>query len=242
MDMPLLLKIILLSGAAGICIPVGGLIASHEHIRPDWLENEFRHFLIAFGGGIILGAVAVVLVPEGITHMNNSIAAIPVLLAGGITFFFVERMLGLRHKESPQLTGMILDYVPEAIALGGLVALQSPMAPLLAGLIAVQNLPEGFNTYRELKHQNHEASTKTLLAMTALVPVGPVAGITGYLFLSDYKLVMGAIMLFSAGGILYLIFQDIAPQSRLDKYWAPPLGAVFGFSLALAGDILVHGS
>jgi len=30
-----------------------------------------------------------------------------------------------------------------------------------------------------------------------------------------------------------LIFQDIAPQIPLKKSWAPPLGAVIGFSLTM---------
>jgi len=47
-------------------------------------------------------------------------------------------------------------------------------------------------------------------------------------------------MLFATGGILYLIFQDIAPQSRLKHHWGPPLGAVLGFCLALLGDILIN--
>lgn len=36
-----------------------------------------------------------------------------------------------------------------------------------------------------------------------------------------------------------LIFQDIAPQSRLEKHWAPPLGAVLGFCLALFSQMLL---
>ena len=43
------------------------------------------------------------------------------------------------------------------------------------------------------------------------------------------------------GGILYLIFQDIAPQSRLDRHWAPPLGAIFGFAVGLTGHALMGG-
>ena len=238
--MPETLKIILLTALAGACIPAGGLAASFERIRPHWLEKEFRHFVIAFGGGILLGAVAVILVPEGIANMDHSLFAIPVITAGGVTFFAVERMLGLRRRESPQLMGMILDYIPEAIALGGLVALQSSIAPLLALLIGLQNLPEGFNSYRELMNQNNSAR-KTLLTMAVLVPMGPVAGLAGYFFLAEHELVLGAIMLFSSGGILYLIFQDIAPQSRLDKHWAPPLGAVLGFCLALFGEMLQAG-
>ncbi|MCW8906221.1 MAG: divalent cation transporter [Sedimenticola sp.] len=237
--MPETIQILVLTIAAGACIPIGGLIASFEHIRPNWLERELRHFLIALGGGILLGAVAVALVPEGISSMQGSMLAIPLFLAGGLTFFLVERALGLRRRESPQLTGMILDYVPEAIALGGLVALDSKVAPLLALLIGIQNLPEGFNAYRELNAHNGHRKGHTLGVMGALVALGPLAGLTGYLFLSSHPAILGAIMLFASGGILYLIFQDIAPQSRLRRHWAPPLGAVVGFCIALFSEMVV---
>ncbi len=236
--MPDILSIILLTTAAGGCIPLGGIIASIEKIQPQWLEKEFRHSLIAFGGGILLGAVAVVLIPEGIANLENSELAIPITLLGGIAFFGLERFLGLRRRESPQLTGMMLDFIPEAIALGGMVALQSPVAPTLALLIGLQNLPEGFNAYRELIDINSGGAKKTLLTMLALVILGPVAGLCGYVFLSESEAILGIIMLFCSGGILYLIFQDIAPQSRLERHWAPPLGAVFGFCLALFSKML----
>ena len=41
--------------------------------------------------------------------------------------------------------------------------------------------------------------------------LGPVAGVSGNLWLSGYPELIGAIMLFAAGGILYSMFQDIAP-------------------------------
>ena len=75
--------------------------------------------------------------------------------------------------------------------------------------------------------------------MTVLVVLGPIAGLVGYWFLADHQSLLGAIMLFASGGILYLIFQDIAPQSKLEKHWAPPLGAVLGFCLALFGHLLM---
>jgi ZIP family zinc transporter len=232
--------ILFFTAAAGACIPLGGFVASFERIRARWLEQELRHFLIAVGGGILLGAVAVVLVPEGIASMQGSMLAIPIVLAGGLTFFAVERVLGLRRREVPQVMGMLLDYVPEAIALGGLVALGSPAVPLLALLIGLQNLPEGFNAFRELHALRRRSARRTLLIMGSLVAIGPVAGLMGYFLLSDHPAGLGAIMLFASGGILYLIFQDIAPQSRLNRHWAPPLGAVVGFSVALFGDMLVR--
>ncbi|GAC16226.1 ZIP family metal transporter [Aliiglaciecola lipolytica] len=238
--MPEIVSIILLTGLAGSCILIGGILASFEHIRPRWFEREVRHFVIAFGGGILLGAVSVVLVPEGIKNMDDSLFSIPIMLLGGATFLLVERWLGLKKHDSPQLLGMMLDYVPEALALGGLVALGSPAAPLLALFIGLQNLPEGFNSYREINRNNGHKASKTLLTMSALIPLGPIAGVVGYLYLSSYEWLLGAIMLFASGGILYIIFQDIAPQSRLAKHWGPPLGAVFGFCLALFSEMLVQ--
>lgn len=233
-----ILNIILLTTAAGACIPLGGLLARIEHIQPQWLEQEFRHVVIAFGGGILLGAVAFVLVPEGNADMGDSPWGILIILGGGFCFFGVERWMGRQKLETPQLLGMLLDYVPEAIALGGLAASGSPIAGLLALLIGLQNLPEGFNAFRELKAKNHSAR-KSILVMCALVPLGPLAGLAGYFVLSSQAGALGAIMLFASGGVLYLIFQDIAPQSRLTRHWLPPLGAVFGFCFALLSEMLV---
>ena len=234
-----ILTIMILTGAAGVCIPLGGFIASFERFHPDWLELEFRHFIIAFGGGILLGAVAIVLVPEGVSGMNGSMVAILMILAGGFSFFLIERALGLRRRETPQLMGMLLDYVPEAIALGGLVASSSPIAPLLALLIGLQNLPEGFNSYREIICTKECSPKKALSFMSKLVIIGPISGLIGFYFLSEYQVILAAIMLFASGGILYLIFQDIAPQSRLNKHWMQPLGAVIGFCVALFSKMMV---
>jgi ZIP family zinc transporter len=45
-------------------IPIGGYLASVEHIQPRWRERELRHSVMAFGGGVLMAAVAFVLVPE----------------------------------------------------------------------------------------------------------------------------------------------------------------------------------
>jgi ZIP family zinc transporter len=46
-------------------------------------------------------------------------------------------------------------------------------------------------------------------------------------------------MTFASGGILYLIFQDIAPQSKIKNHWIPALGAVLGFAIGLLGKKLI---
>ena len=71
--------------------------------------------------------------------------------------------------------------------------------------------------------------------------LGPVFGVAGYLWLADYPTQMAAVMLLASGGILYSIFQDIAPQVKLKKHWAPPLGALLGFALGIVGRMLAQG-
>lgn len=227
---------------AGVCIPAGGLLASIERVRPNWLDNELRHFVIAFGGGVLLAAIAFVLVPEGTRYLSDPMSGVIALLAGGLTFFLLERFLGTRKREKPQFSAMLLDYIPESLALGGAFALGAASAPLLAIFIGLQNLPEGFNAYRELMAASGANRKRILGLMFLLVPLGPIVATAGWIYLKDYPVLLGAVMLFASGGILYLIFQDIAPQSRMQRHWAPPLGAVLGFGLGMLGANLAGGA
>ena len=106
-----------------------------------------------------------VLVPEGIKYVNHSILSAILFLCGGVCFFILERFLGLRRREKPQFTAMLLDYVPESLALGGAFAIGDQSAPLLALLIGLQNIPEGFNAYRELRSMQQSSEQHILVFM-----------------------------------------------------------------------------
>ncbi|WP_017443750.1 ZIP family metal transporter [Gayadomonas joobiniege] len=234
-----LIQILIYTSLAGICIPFGGWLASIEHLQPKWLEDELRHFIIALGGGILVGAVAFVLVPEGHHKMPHPMLTPGLILAGGGVFLLLERYLANHQAAAPQLIGTLLDYLPEAVALGGLIALHAPTALTVAILIGLQNLPEGFNAYRELLAVNHKKKT-TLIWMCGLALLGPICGLLGFYVLADFPVILGVLMLVASGGILYLIFQDIAPQIKLNHHWLPGLGGVFGFCIAFLAKILTH--
>jgi len=76
----------------------------------------------------------------------------------------------------------------------------------------------------------------TLLAVSLL---GPIAACMGYLFVQNQAKITPGIMSVAAGGVLYLIFQDIAPQSKMRRHWTPPLGAVLGFVVGMIGKKLI---
>ncbi|MCY4430286.1 MAG: ZIP family metal transporter [Rhodospirillales bacterium] len=232
-----LVKVLLWTTLAGACIPLGAGLAHIERIRPKWLEEEFRHFVIAFGGGVLLGAVALILVPEGIERLPQPAAVVALMLLGGGAFMLVDRWQARRKRATPQFIAMAADFVPESLALGGMFAAGAEGAALLALLIGLQNLPEGFNAWRELASGTFNRGI-AVASMVLLAALGPICGLIGWFWLADRDAVLGGIMVFAAGGILYLTFQDIAPQSKLERHWAPPLGAVLGFALALLAQML----
>ena len=224
---------------AGACIPLGGFLARIERIHPLWLKRELRHGVIAFGGGALMAGVALVLVPEGQRHLST-LSVLIAFGAGGFTFFLVERMIERRGGGFAQFIAMLLDFVPESLALGAMLAAEWEAGLLLAGLIALQNLPEGFNAYLELRARDALRSGQILAGFCAIVLLGPLAAWLGFSYLRETGGALGAMMLFAAGGILYLTFDDIAPQAHLARRWAPALGAVAGFMLGLLGQMLLR--
>lgn len=234
------LAVIVLTLGAGVTMPIGAALGRWEDLHPQWLENEFRHGVIAFGGGALLAAVALVLIPEG-THHLSPLAACAAFLAGALSFMALDVVLARKGTPASQLVAMLADYLPEALALGATVATGGKAAPLLALIIAMQNLPEGFNAFRELRASGKHSPARVIASFALVALLGPVLGLAGFYLLADAMVVVGAIMLFAAGGILYLLFQDIAPQVRLENRWGPPLGAVLGFMLGMLGQMLIGG-
>ena len=182
-------SMLLCTTASGVCSVVGGLLARVEQIMPLWLEREFRHTIVAFGGGILIAAISFALVPAGQAYFGAPLSGVAVFLAGGLVFMQVERQLSAKQRD----------------------------------------LPEGFNAYREILVLAGNRQQRTLTIMLILILPGPAAGMPGWAIAPAHPEIVGATMLFASGGILYLLFQAIAPQSRLERHWAPTLGAVLGF-------------
>lgn len=230
----MLLTVIIITLLAGLAMALGAIIAHIENIQQQWLEEEVRHGIVAFGGGALLSAVALVLVPEGIAEYSP-LSACAWFILGGFAFMLLDIFLKKVDTPASQLAAMLSDFIPESIALGAAFATGNSSAYLLAGLMALQNLPEGFSAYRELNATSTYNPSKVILLFASMALLGPLFGVSGYLWLSHNPEAVAAIMLFASGGIVYSIFQDIAPQVKLENHWAPPLGALLGFSLGMFG-------
>lgn len=230
--------IALASWLAGITAFIGGALARVEGSAETEGKRELIHGVVAFGGGILVAAVAFALAPEGISTLSPVVLT-ATFCAGGLAFCVLDAVISRSGGSKAQFMAMLLDFVPEAMALGALFGHSRKTGLLLALFIGAQNLPEGFNAYRENMQAKGCSRRVFMLALLAVSLLGPVAACAGYLFLRDQKTVTACIMSTAGGGILYLVFQDIAPQSHMRRHWTPPLGAVMGFVVGMIGKQLL---
>jgi len=229
-----LTEITIYSLFAGLTIFIGGLIASafEKHVKKT-IESYILHWTIALGGGILIAAIAFVLTPKGIEIFSIFTFSI-IFLSGAIVFFFLDKIIEKKGGLFAQAMAMLLDFIPEAIALGAIFSHNHNLGKLLALFIGLQNIPESFNAYFDLR-KNNQSPKKIVILFFMLSFLGVFCAFAGKYFLSEQVEIANAIMLFCAGGILYLIFQDIAPLTKIKKHWEPALGAALGFLIGMIG-------
>ena len=221
---------------AGITIFIGGIVARiFEKYFEKTIEAHIINWTVAFGGGILVAAVAFVLVPRGVAIFSIPCFTL-IFLSGALIFFLLDKKIEKSGGALAQTMAMLMDFIPEAISLGAVFGHDRQLGLLLAAFIGAQNLPEGFNAFREITESGMKARTAlaTLLGSSLF---GPIAACVGYFFLQEREKLTAGIMIFAAGGILYLIFQDIAPQSKMRRHWLPPIGAVIGFAVGMLGKL-----
>jgi ZIP family zinc transporter len=228
-----ILKVILYSFASGITVIIGGVLARSKILSRGEFGEEISHSIVAFGAGVLVAAVAFVLTPKAIELLPLYII-VPVFLSGVVLFLLLDRFIGRRAGRLAQLMAMSMDYIPEAVALGAVFSYDQRTGLLLALFIGLQNLPESYNAFGDLVKSGFSPN-KSLLVLVPFGFVGIIAAVLGFLFLKGGGSLVSSLLLFSAGGILYLVFQDIAPMIQYKKHWAPAFGATLGFVLGMIG-------
>jgi ZIP family zinc transporter len=235
----MLIQLILFSGFAGVTVFIGGILANYfnHHVSESPVKYEIIHTLMSFGSGIMLSALALVLIPEGMEQLELLPTVISFLL-GAILFMIINQYLANKGGKTATLLAMLMDFIPESIALGAVFAIEPDMALLLAVFIGLQNLPEAFNSFRDLIQSGFTVH-KTLIMFFFLSFFGIAGALIGHYLLTDYPDLTAHLMIFASGGILYLLIQNIIPESKLEKNYLTSLGAILGFLVGIIGDKII---
>lgn len=234
-----MIQLILYSGFAGITVFLGGILANYfnHHVKESPVKYEITHTLMSFGAGIILSALALVLIPKGMQELNL-FPFIFSFLFGALLFMTLDQYLAKKGGQTATLLAMMMDFIPESIALGAVYAIEPDMSTLLAVFIGLQNLPEAFNAFRDLV-QSGFTIHKTLIIFFFLSFFGIIGALIGHFVLSNHPDLTSHLMTFASGGILYLLIQDIIPESKLEKSYLTSLGAILGFLIGIIGEKII---
>lgn len=231
--MDTIIEVILYSFASGVTVLIGSLLARSKILPGGELGGEISHSIVAFGAGVLVAAVAFVLTPRAISLLSLPVL-VSIFLSGVILFSLLDRLIGRYGGRLAQLMAMSMDYIPEAVALGSIFSYDRKTGLLLAIFIGLQNLPESYNAFGDLTKSGFSPN-KSLLILVPFSFVGIIAAVLGYLFLNENGNLISSLMLFSAGGILYLVFQDIAPMIKYKSHKAPAFSATIGFMIGMIG-------
>lgn len=232
-------EMILLSLLGGSGVFIGALLAGHEVFRNKCFQNEFNHFMTALGGGALLYATTSVFIPEGVGRQSLT-STILTYLSGGAVFMALDRFLAKRKTRASQLVALLLDFIPEAMMIGAIVTINFKQALLLAIIIFVQNVPESFSAYHEMNNISKIKKKHFWVLFLLISLTGPIYVFIGKLLFFQHDQWLAMLMTFCAGGILYIVFNDIAPKAKLRNHWLPAMGALMGFCAGLIGHAFLN--
>ena len=142
--------------------------------------------MMSFGIGIILSAIALVLIPKGL-HELSLLGIIIAFVAGTILFMLIDIQLAKAKGK---------------------------MATLLAVFIGLQTLPEAFNAFRDFATSGWNPN-KVLGIFFVLSFFGVISAVAGHLLLQNHPDLTAYLMTFASGGILYLLIRDFIPESKM---------------------------
>jgi zinc transporter, ZIP family len=209
-------------------------------------------WVMAFGAGVLISALAFELVGEA-TESGGLAAAASGFLLGAVVYVAADVALaahGARHRkrsgdqqpsESEQegsgtaiALGALLDGVPESVVLGlGLVG-GGTVRPAMLVAIFISNVPEGLSSSAGMK-ANGRSARYVFGVWTGIALASGLAALVGYLLLDDASAeVIAFITTFAAGAILAMVADTMIPEAFERAHALTGLISTLGFLVAFS--------
>ena len=201
------------------------------------VPNSVAGDLAAFGGGGLIAAVAMDLIP-GTAALQVAQVAMWMLIGAG-TFIAGDKLVGRKFGSEGAggvlgiVVGSVVDGVPESIIFGIQLARGASISAAFIAAVFVSNIPQALAPSAGLAASGWSWLRVSTLWMRVVLACG-AASILGYVVATAVGGVNGSRMAaFAAGGILAMITDSLIPFAN-ERSKRAGLWTVVGFCSALA--------
>ena len=222
------------------------------------ISHKFSDIILSFAAGVMLAAAVIGLILPSIEYGGDSwglLITIAGIFAGALCLNVIDKVVPHLHRmvgsdiEPHKNTGLskVLLFVmaiaihnlPEGIAAGvGFGSGDTSQALVIAGGIALQNIPEGMVIIGPMLAAGVKPSKTFAIAMvTGLVEV--IGTFMGYLFVSISAAVLPFALAFAGGTMLYVISDEMIPETHHEGNRGVTYALLVGFSVMLVTDVLL---
>jgi ZIP family zinc transporter len=203
--------------------------------------------VMAFGGGVLISAVAFDLVQEAVDTQNAQWPVLVGICAGCATFFagdWLIDILGGADRKDPGgdqasgsalaiVLGTVLDGIPESMVIGLTVFKGGAVGAAYLAAVFISNLPESISSTAGLASSGWKQS-RILWMWTGITLVSGIASLAGYtLFQSSSPDVVALVLSFAAGAILTMLADTMMPEAHEHGGRLVGIFTTLGFIVAL---------
>ena len=199
-------------------------------------------WLVAFASGTLIGAAFFHLLPESL-HLGGS--PFPLLVAGILLFFALEKFLCWRHCHESQcevhsftylnLVGDGIHNFLDGLIVAGAFLVNAEVGMVTTAVVLVHEVPQELGEFGVLTYGGFSPSKAVLInTLTGLTAV--FGGVLGYLFSVHVKSLQPILLPFAAGAFLYVALADLIPELHRRRN---PRESIAQFAIMLAGVLLL---
>lgn len=230
------------------------------------LSRKWLDTMLGFTGGVMIAASFWSLLAPSV-EMSKDLSVphwVPVSVgftAGALFLFVLDKFMphlhinfsesekeGVEtdwHKSTLLVLAITLHNIPEGLAVGvlfGAAAMELPGATLTGAItlaigIGLQNLPEGTAISMPLRRQKLSRFKSFWYGQLSAI-VEPIAGVLGALAVVYLTPVLPYALSFAAGAMIYVVIEEVVPESQRDKYTDyATLGFILGFLIMTILDV-----